>query len=62
MMGVDPLRQRDMMHESLDVIVRLLRGETVMAQTDWYTLEHPDPDSPGADGIGDPSAELSIAI
>ena len=39
MMGVDPVRQRDMMHESLDVIVRLLRGETVTHLTDWFVLD-----------------------
>ncbi|MER6996705.1 LLM class flavin-dependent oxidoreductase [Streptomyces sp. NPDC000410] len=39
MMGVDPMRQRAMMAESLDAIVRLLRGETVTATTDWFTLD-----------------------
>jgi limonene 1,2-monooxygenase len=39
MMGIDPLRQRDMMIESAEVIVRLLRGETVSAKTDWFTLD-----------------------
>ncbi|MEV6427863.1 LLM class flavin-dependent oxidoreductase [Nocardia sp. NPDC051463] len=38
MMGIDPVRQRDMMHESMDVLVRLLRGETVTAASDWYHL------------------------
>ncbi|MFE7797332.1 LLM class flavin-dependent oxidoreductase [Nocardia sp. NPDC057440] len=38
MMGIDPVRQRDMMHESMDVLVRLLRGETVTAESDWYHL------------------------
>ena len=31
--------QRRMMHESLDVIVRLLHGETVTEKTDWYNLQ-----------------------
>ncbi|WP_194818299.1 LLM class flavin-dependent oxidoreductase [Nocardia sp. XZ_19_385] len=39
MMGIDPVRQRDMMHESMGVLVRLLRGETVTAQSDWYHLD-----------------------
>ncbi|MFH8889476.1 LLM class flavin-dependent oxidoreductase [Streptomyces sp. NPDC017949] len=39
MTGVDPLRSRAMMSESLDAIVRLLRGETVTAATDWFTLD-----------------------
>ncbi|MFC9294863.1 LLM class flavin-dependent oxidoreductase [Streptomyces sp. NPDC057011] len=39
MMGVDPLRSREMMADSLDAITRLLRGETVTAATDWFALE-----------------------
>ncbi|HEX4016758.1 MAG TPA: LLM class flavin-dependent oxidoreductase [Frankiaceae bacterium] len=39
MMGIDPLRQRDMMIEAAEVIVRLLRGEIVSAKTDWFTLD-----------------------
>ena len=38
MMGIDPAKQRDMMDEALVVIVRLLRGETVSHQSDWFTL------------------------
>jgi len=37
-MGIDPGRQRDMMDESLGVIIRLLRGETVSHQSDWFSL------------------------
>jgi limonene 1,2-monooxygenase len=37
-MGIDPARQRDMMDEALGVIVRLLRGETVSHESDWFTL------------------------
>ncbi len=39
MMGINPERQRDMMDEAIEVIVPLLRGETVSAQTDWFTLQ-----------------------
>jgi limonene 1,2-monooxygenase len=39
MMGIDIAKQRDMMDEGLDVLVRLLRGETVTRSTDWFTLE-----------------------
>jgi limonene 1,2-monooxygenase len=39
MMGVEQVRQREMMHESMDVIVRLMRGETVTSKTDWYELD-----------------------
>ena len=38
MMGIDVGRQRDMMEESLEVILALLAGETVNAATDWFTL------------------------
>ncbi|GAB3279754.1 LLM class flavin-dependent oxidoreductase [Parahaliea aestuarii] len=38
MMGVDPQSLRERMGESLDVLVKLLRGETVTAKTDWFTL------------------------
>jgi limonene 1,2-monooxygenase len=39
MLGIEVARQRDMMAESLDVILRLLAGETVTERTSWYTLE-----------------------
>lgn len=39
MLGIDPDKQRDRMAESLDVILRLLRGETVTETTDWYQLK-----------------------
>jgi limonene 1,2-monooxygenase len=38
MMGVDPLRQRDMMIEAAEVIVGLLRGEVVTRKTDWFEV------------------------
>jgi limonene 1,2-monooxygenase len=38
MMGIDPARQRDMMEESLEAILRLLAGETVTMETDWFKL------------------------
>src|SRR4030081_1436210 len=39
MMGVDPLRQREMMDESLEAILALLDGsELVNRETDWFTL------------------------
>src|SRR5476651_2429951 len=37
--GINPDNQRRMMNESLDVIVKLLHGETVTEKTDWYSLE-----------------------
>jgi limonene 1,2-monooxygenase len=38
MMGVNPADLRRRMDESLDVLVKLLNGETVSCQTDWFTL------------------------
>ena len=40
MLGIDPLRQRDMQDEALGVIRRLLRGEAVTQETDWFTLKN----------------------
>ena len=37
MLGIDPMTQRPRMEQSLDVIMRLFRGETVTESTDWYT-------------------------
>src|SRR5262249_6574034 len=39
MMGIDVLKQRDMMDEALDVLVPLLKGEVVNKKTDWFTLK-----------------------
>ncbi|MFC9835209.1 LLM class flavin-dependent oxidoreductase [Rhodococcus sp. NPDC127530] len=38
MLGIDPTKQRDMMLEAAEVIVRLLRGETVTEKTEWFDL------------------------
>jgi limonene 1,2-monooxygenase len=38
MMGIEPEATRDRMGEALDVIIRLLAGETVNETTEWYTL------------------------
>ena len=39
MMGIDPVKQRDMMLEAIEVLVPLLRGETVTRKTDWFELK-----------------------
>ena len=39
MLGIEPMQQRDRMMQSLDVIIRLFRGETVTETTEWYTLK-----------------------
>src|SRR5580692_2483802 len=38
MMGIPIAKQRDMMDEALEVIVRLLRGEEVSHESDWFSL------------------------
>lgn len=38
MLGIEPVRQRDMMVESLEVILKLLAGETVSYECDWFKL------------------------
>ena len=38
MMGINPLDQRDMMLEAIEVLVPLLRGETVTRKTSWFEL------------------------
>jgi len=40
MMGIPVAAQRDRMDEALEVIVRLLRGETVSHRSDWFTLDN----------------------
>jgi limonene 1,2-monooxygenase len=39
MLRIDPLRQRDMQDEALGVIIRLLKGEVVSHDSDWFTLD-----------------------
>jgi limonene 1,2-monooxygenase len=39
MMGIDPLRQRDMMIEAAEAIVPLLRGEVVSREAEWFCLD-----------------------
>jgi limonene 1,2-monooxygenase len=37
-MGIDPSTQRDRMVESIEVILRLFKGERVTHKSDWFTL------------------------
>jgi limonene 1,2-monooxygenase len=37
-LGIEPTSQRARMVEALDVIMRLLRGESVTAETEWFEL------------------------
>src|SRR5580692_963552 len=36
--GINPADQREMMEESFDVIVRLMKGEIVDKKTDWFNI------------------------
>ncbi len=38
MLGIDPLVQRDRQDEAMGVILRMLRGERVTHESDWFTL------------------------
>ena len=38
MMGIEPSTQRPRMLEAMDVIIRLLNGETVTQKSDWFDL------------------------
>jgi limonene 1,2-monooxygenase len=38
MLGIDPSTQRDRMVQGIDVILRLMDGETVTEETEWYKL------------------------
>ncbi len=38
MLCIEPMRQRDMQDEALGVIIRLLEGETVTHETDWFRM------------------------
>jgi limonene 1,2-monooxygenase len=40
MLGIEVAKQRDRMMEALDVILRLMRGETVTEKTEWYDLRN----------------------
>jgi limonene 1,2-monooxygenase len=37
-LGIDPDTQRARMEESLEIIIRLMAGETVTKTSDWYTM------------------------
>ncbi|MEE2702627.1 MAG: LLM class flavin-dependent oxidoreductase [Myxococcota bacterium] len=58
MLGIDPLKQRDMMEEAIGVLLRLFRGETVTHKSDWFEMNnarlHLTPYS-------DPHVEIAVA-
>jgi limonene 1,2-monooxygenase len=38
MLCIEPMRQRDMQDEAIGVLIRLLEGETVTHETDWFRM------------------------
>jgi limonene 1,2-monooxygenase len=38
-LGIDPMLQRDRQDEAIGIIRRLMQGERVTAQSDWFTLQ-----------------------
>jgi limonene 1,2-monooxygenase len=58
MLGIEPTEQRAMMEESLDVIVRLLRGEVVTHKSDWFEL---DEARLHLDSYSEPHLDLAVA-
>ena len=52
MMGIDPSEQRRMQGEALEALLRLLRGEVVNMETDWFTLRDARAQLPTYDPAG----------
>ncbi len=38
-LGIDPVQLRERTDEALDVIIRLLQGETITMETDWFKMK-----------------------
>jgi alkanesulfonate monooxygenase SsuD/methylene tetrahydromethanopterin reductase-like flavin-dependent oxidoreductase (luciferase family) len=38
MLGIDPETQRDRMADAIDIITRLLAGEVITQEGEWYTM------------------------
>jgi len=58
MFGIEVAQQRRMMNESLEVILALLRGETVTKKTDWFDLRDARLQLPP---YSDPMLEVAVA-
>jgi limonene 1,2-monooxygenase len=58
MFGIEVAQQRRMMNESLEVILALLRGETVTKKTDWFELRDARLQLPP---YSDPMLEVAVA-
>ncbi len=58
MLGIDVSQQRRRMNESLEVILALLRGETVTRKSDWFDLREARLQLPC---YSDPTLEVAVA-
>jgi limonene 1,2-monooxygenase len=58
MLGIEVAQQRRMMNESLEVILALLRGETVTRKSDWFDLRDARLQLPA---YSDPMLEVAVA-
>lgn len=58
MLGIDVANQREMMNQSLEVLIPLLRGETVTQRTDWFDLRDARVQLAGP---GRPPIEMAVA-
>jgi limonene 1,2-monooxygenase len=58
MFGIEVAQQRRMMNESLEVILALLRGETVTKKSDWFDLRNARLQLPP---YSDPMLEVAVA-
>jgi limonene 1,2-monooxygenase len=61
MLGIDIGRQREMMNESLEVVIPLLQGETVTRQTDWFDLRDARVQLARGSQNGRPAIEMAVA-
>jgi limonene 1,2-monooxygenase len=55
MLGLDPTKGRENMEASLDVVIRLLRGETVTASNEWFRCD-------GAELQFAPYSDIEVAV
>ncbi|MGD9764914.1 MAG: LLM class flavin-dependent oxidoreductase [Candidatus Binatia bacterium] len=58
-MGIDPLKQRPMMVEAIEAIVRLFRGEIVTMKTDWFELREARLQLPN---YSSPHVDMTVAV
>lgn len=58
-MGIDPPRQRPMMVEAIEALVRLFRGEVVTMKTDWFELREARLQLPS---YSSPHVDMTVAV